>query len=229
MWREWLRLIFAENLHKFCVCSWDMSSIIRRHHLCRCAGSLCTCQFSIHNWYGAVRRNIQEARFKTVRHNWAKPRRLVLPPCLGVPVAVIQGSLLDAFLLQLPLQLPARPSSAGGISHSPLVLHSTVVLSSPVKSSTIRKNVPITYSLVSRLSMAVAPSIWISGIPPPPSEHTSSLAVDPGTFPGHSWWSTRSTATTSAPPGVRRAKCRPRCRSTSRFLDCHQGNSKTKL
>jgi len=37
-----------------------------------------------------------------VRHNTAKPCRPVLPSCLGVPVAVIQDSHVDALLPQLP-------------------------------------------------------------------------------------------------------------------------------
>jgi len=84
-------------------------------------------------------------------------------------------------------------------------------------------------SLASRLPKAVAPSIWVSGIPPPPSEYASSLDLNLGTFPGHSWWSTRSAATTSAPPGVGRGKSQLHCQLTSGFLDWNQGNPKTKL
>jgi len=171
---------------------------------------------------------MQEPRFKRFTHGRAKPRRPVLPSCLGVPVAVIQGSLLDAHLPQLPPLLPARPSSPWGLSHSPSLMPSTVAPSSPAQSPTLRKNVPTTCSLASWSSRAVTPSICISGIPPPPSEHTSSRAVDPGTFLGHSWWSTRSTATTSTPPRVRRANSRPCCQSMSGFLDWNQGNPKTK-
>jgi len=227
MRRECLRLIFAENLHEFSVCGRDMSSIICRHHLCRCAGSICTRWFSIHNIYGAVWRNIQEPGFETVRHNRAKPRRPVLAWFPGLPLAVCQVSHVDVRLPQLPPLLTARPSSAWGPSHSPSVMPSMVAPSSPVQSPTVRKNVPTTCSLASRSSKAVAPSIWISWMPPPPSEHASSLAVDPGAFPAHSWCSTRSTATTSAAHGVRRAKSRLRCQLTTGFLDCNQGNPKT--
>jgi hypothetical protein len=159
MRRECPHHFFAENLHELSICSRDMSFIICRHHLCRCASSICAGEFSIHNRYGAVRRNIPEPGFKMVRHNWAKPCRPVLHSCLGVPVAVIQGFLLDALLLQLPPLLPAPLSSAWSLSHSPSVMPSVVAPSSAVQSPTLRKNVPTTCSLASRLSKAVAPSI----------------------------------------------------------------------
>jgi len=60
---------------------------------------------------------------------------------------------------------------------SPLEKLSTVTPSSPIWTPTLRKNVQTTSSLASWLSKALAPSIWISGTPPPPSEHASSLAV----------------------------------------------------
>jgi len=135
---------------------------------------------------------------------------------------------LCASLSTLPPLLPACPSSAYGLFHSRSVMPSTVAPCCPVQSPTLRKNVLTTCSQASRSSQGVALSIWISGIPPPPSEDASSLAIDPGLFPGHSWWSTRSTATTAAPPEVRRANCRPHCHSTSGFLDWNQGNPKTK-
>jgi len=122
----------------------------------------------------------------------------------------------------LPPLLPTHLSSAWGLCHSPSVVPSTVAPRSPVQSPTLGKNVLTTCSLASGSSKAVAPSIWISGIPLSRSEYASSLAVDPGTFPGHSWWSTQSTATTSAPPRVRRSKSWPHCQSTSKFLDWNQ-------
>ena len=66
---------------------WDMdiSSIICRHHLCHCAGSISKRQFSICTRYGGVWRNTQEPRCKTVRLNRAKPRHPVLLSCLGEP------------------------------------------------------------------------------------------------------------------------------------------------
>jgi len=115
--RECLRLIFAENIWEFSVYGGDMSSIISRHNLCLGAGSICTPEFSINDWYGAVRRNIQEPGFKTVCHNRPKPRHPVLHSLLGVPVAVIQGSLLDAHLPQLTPVLAAHKSNAWCLSH----------------------------------------------------------------------------------------------------------------
>jgi len=60
---------------------------------------------------------------------------------------------------------------------SPLEMLSTVTPSSPIWTPTLRKNVQRTSSLASWLSKALTHSIWISGTPPPPSEHASSLAV----------------------------------------------------
>jgi len=175
-----------------------------------------------------VRRNIKEPGCRMVCHNRDRPRRPVLPSCFGVPVAVLQACLLDALLPQLPLLLPACPSSTWGLSRSPSVMPSTVAPSSPAQFPPLRKNVTMTCSLARRSSKAVAPSIWISGIPPPPLEHASSLHVDPGTWSRQSWWSTRSTATRFAPTGVCRAKSRLRCQSTSGFLHWNQGNPETK-
>jgi len=132
------------------------------------------------------------------------------------------------FWLLLPL-LSACPFSSWGLSQSPSVVPSTVTPSSPVQSPIHRKNVLPTCALASRLSLTVAPSIRISGIPPPLSEHASSLVVDPGMFPGHSWWSTQSTATTSSPPGVRRAKRQLPLQTTSAFVNWSQGNLMTQL
>jgi len=116
--RECLRLGCAEYVYEFSVHGWDKSSIICRHHLCHCAGSICKCLFSICTRYGAVWRIIQEPGFKTVRLNTAKPRRPVLPSGLGKPVAVNQGlHCWYTLLLELPPLLPARPSSAWCLSH----------------------------------------------------------------------------------------------------------------
>ena len=172
--------------------------------------------------------NIQEPGCKTVCLNRAKPRSPVLPSCLGMPVAVIQGFHVDALLLQLPALLPACPSSAWHLSHLPSVMPSMGAPSSLVQFPTLRKNVPTTCSLGSRSSKAAALSLWISGTPLPPSKLASSLAIDPGSFMGHFWWSTLCTATTSAPPGVHRARSLLRCHSTSGFLDWNRGNSKIK-
>jgi len=105
----------------------------------------------------------------------------------------------------------------------------TVAPSSLVQSATLRMNAPTTYSLAGRSSDVVALCMWISGIPPPPSEYSSSISSDPRSFPRHSWWSTRFIATTSAPLGDCRAKHRLHWQSTGRFLDWKQGNPKTKL
>jgi len=127
----------------------------------------------------------------------------------------------------MPL-LPARQSSAWGLSDSPSVMPSTVAPCSPVELPTLGKNVPTTCSLGSRSAKAVVPSIWISGIPPPSSEHASSLDIDLGTFGGHSWRSTQCTAATPPPPGVRRIKSRACCRLIIGSLDWNWGNPKTK-
>jgi len=60
---------------------------------------------------------------------------------------------------------------------SPLEMLSTVTPCSPIRTPTLRKKVQTTSSLASSSSKVVAPSIRISGTPPPPSEHASSLAV----------------------------------------------------
>jgi len=80
-----------------------------------------------------------------------------------------------SFWWLLPL-LSAHPSSACGLSHSPSVSPSTVAPSSSVQSATLGKTVPKTCSLVSRSWQAIAPSIWICGIPLPTSKPTSSQA-----------------------------------------------------
>jgi len=162
-----------------------------------------------------------------VPHYKAMPGHPVLHSCLGMPVAVIEGSLLDAVLPRLPPLIPARTSSACGLSHWLLVIPATVAPSSPGQSLILKKNVPMSCSLASRSLKVVAPSIWISGILLPHSENTSSWAADPGTFPGHSWWSTRFIGTTAAPSGVHRAKSWPCCQSTSWFLDRNQLKRKT--
>jgi hypothetical protein len=118
MQRKCLSRMLSENLKEFSLCGRDMSCIVCRHRLCRYAGCICTLWFSIHSPCGALRRNIQEPGFKTGRHNRAIPHRRVLPSCLSVSVAVIQGSPQDTLLLQLPLLLLAYPSSAWGRSHS---------------------------------------------------------------------------------------------------------------
>jgi len=153
----------------------------------------------------------------------------VLPLCFGVPVAIIQGPhCCYPVLPQLLPLVPARPSSPWGLSHSPSLMASMVAPRNPVQCPTLRKNVPTTCSLASRWLKAVALSIWISERPLPPSEHSSSPSIDPGTFPRHSWLFTRSAATTSAPRGVRRAKTWPLCQLMSGNLGWNKGNPKTK-
>jgi len=148
MRREFLHL-FAENLPEISLYCRDMSSIVCRHLLCRGAGSICKRYFSIYNIYGAVRRNIQEPGFTIVRHNRAKPCRLVLPVRFGVPVEVIEGSALlvhssaatTAAAPCFPVQFP--------VPISPLEMLSTVTPSSPIRTPTFKKNVQTTSSLAS--------------------------------------------------------------------------------
>jgi len=148
MWRECLRLGFAENFHEISISRriCPLSSVGTIFVVVPPPSANVSSQFIIDMEQS---RNIQEPGFKTVRHNRAKPRRPVLPSCLGVPVAVIQGSLLEPLLPQLPPLLPARPSSAWGLSHSPSVMPSTVAPSSPIRTPTLRKNVQTTSSLAS--------------------------------------------------------------------------------
>jgi len=151
-------------------------------------------------------KNIQEPRYKLVHLNRAMPHRPVHPLSLGQHGAVIQYRHCWCTLLpELPLLLPAPQSSASGQSHSPSAMPCMVAPSSLVQPPTLRKSLPMTCLLTSRLSNPVAPSIWLSEVPPPPSEHTFSVAMEPGTLPGHSWKSSWPTAWTSAAYGVRSA------------------------
>jgi len=207
-----LRLGFAEFLHGICVHSRDMSFIVCRHHLCSCAGSISKRWVSIGTRYGAVQTNIQEPGFKTVCHNMVKPRRPVLPSCLGVPVAVIQGSHVDAPLPQLPPLLPARPSSAWCLSHHgrcfprpfPAALYELPLLG---RTSKRLSHWPVDRQRHWFKYWNIRNNAASFGIRLLPSR-------DPGTFPGHTWWPARSTATSSAHHGVRGAKSRMRWKST---------------
>jgi len=113
-----LSVLDAENLHEIFVYGWDMCSIICRHHRCYCAGSICKHYLIICTRYGVVSRCIQEPGFSTVHLIWAKPHTPVLTLCPGQLVAVIQDPhRWYTLLLQLPLLLPACPSSAWFLSH----------------------------------------------------------------------------------------------------------------
>jgi len=130
MQRQCLHVIIAENHNAFSLCSRNIFAIVCRHHHWRCAGSICTRWFSIDNRYGAVWRNIQEPGFETVLHSRAKPRCPVLFWYFVVPVAVIQGSYVDALLPQLWLLLPARPSRPGAyLTHHQVCLPRSLLTS----------------------------------------------------------------------------------------------------
>jgi len=109
--------------------------------------------------YGAVRRNMQEPGVKT-GHPWKSQA----PPSSTLFVSRRAGNVyicvpLGTFVWPLPPLLPARQSSAWGLSHSPSVMPSTVALSNRVQSPTLRKNVQTTCSVAIGSSKAVAPSI----------------------------------------------------------------------
>jgi len=127
--------------------------------------------------YGAVRRNIQEPGFKTIR-----PWKSQAPPS-STPF-VSRRACSSHSRSTLLVHSSAATTAAARYSPvqclvpiSPLEMLSTVTPSSPVWTPTLRKNVQTTSSLASWSSKALAPSIQISGTPPPPSEHVSSLAM----------------------------------------------------
>jgi len=63
----------------------------------------------------AMKGKIQEALSLAVRPRMDQARRPVTPSCLGEPVAVIQGSHVDALLPQLLPLLLVRSSSLRGL------------------------------------------------------------------------------------------------------------------
>jgi len=76
----------------------------------------------------------------------------------------------------LPQPCFAHPCRTWGLSHSASVLTSMGASTCPVQSPRLRKNVQTTCSLASRLSIAVAPWIWMYEVWPP-LECTLSLTV----------------------------------------------------
>jgi len=83
---------------------------------------------------------------------------------------------LGYLLLAIAVAAPCSPVHCL-VPISPLEMLSTVTPSSPIEPPTVRKNIQTTSSLASWSSKVLAPSIWISGTPPSPSVHPSSLAV----------------------------------------------------
>jgi len=164
--------------------SLDKSSIVCRLHLCHGTGSIWKCYFSIYNRYiwSGKEEYPGAADLTHFAQGRAKPLRSILPLCLGLPLAVIQGSLLDSLLPATPAAAPCSPVQCL-VPISPLEMLCTVTPSSPIQTLTVWKKVQTTSSLASWSSKALALSIEISRTLSPPSEQITSLAM----IQVHSW------------------------------------------
>jgi hypothetical protein len=133
-------------------------------------------------------------------------------------------ALLVTLLQQQLLLLSAYPSSTWCLFHSLWVMPSMVAPSSPVQTPTLRMHIPwrsppdqyIVWSSHTKY-------IYITYGVQHPWKYASSWTVKPGTFPGHSGWSSQSSAITCTDPGSGRAQSRMCCKSMSGFLECHHG------
>jgi len=150
MRRECPCLGFAENLHEISVHCWisPPSSVGTIFVVVPAPSANVSSQFVIYI-YGAVRRNIQESGFKTVR-----PWMSQAPPSSTPFVSRRAGSshsrsaLLVHSSAATTAAAPCSPVQCL-VPISPLEMLSTVTPSSPIRTPTLRKNVQTTSSLAS--------------------------------------------------------------------------------
>jgi len=168
MWWECVLLGIADILHEVSIYGWDVSSVIFRHHLCRCASSICKYSSTVCNGYVAVRSNIQESKYRIVC-TWKSRAPPSSPPLMSRPVVAIIDGLQCSYTPQVQLQplLSACSLSTCSLCCSTSAIPSTVTPSSPGQFTTHWINVKTTSSPASRMWIILDPCILLSEVQPP--------------------------------------------------------------
>jgi len=151
-----------------------MYSLICRHHLCSCANSIFKHKFSNYITYWAARSNIQYSGKRQLTTIGPSPALQSILSRLGDWTKVYQVYSWVTLIATGPAALWLPVQFLVPISQSKVL--STVTPISPVQTSTVQKNIQMTSSLASRLSIAVAPSIGLCEVQPH-SERTACLPV----------------------------------------------------